>query len=199
MAAERILVVPRSYLGEFLAFRGFRPASAASPEAWMEAALFLPRPEMETDPSYKQIIPYILLRHEESVFRYRRTKRAGESRLHHLYSIGVGGHINPRDENLFTESHEVLEEAAMRELHEEMEVGTAPSLRHVGFINDDDSEVGQVHLGVVYEALLPNKQVKIRESALSRGEWVEIGRLQDGAEYETWSQFIISDYLLRER
>lgn len=58
---------------------------------------FLPRPQAEEDPSYRQIIPYALVRHAQKFFLMRRTKGGGEARLHNLYTLGVGGHINPED------------------------------------------------------------------------------------------------------
>ena len=57
-----------------------------------------PRPEMEEDPSYRQIIPYVVLTRGDEVLVLRRLKKGGEKRLHGLLSIGVGGHINPVDE-----------------------------------------------------------------------------------------------------
>ncbi len=192
---EKILVVPRKSLGEFIDFHGFKPVNDIQPENLLQEKQFLPRDAMETDPSYKQIIPYILLRNRNMVFRYWRTKRSGESRLHHLYSIGIGGHINPRDENLFTETDEILSEAAMRELLEEVHLENPSDLNHVGFINDDESEVGKVHLGVVYETWISPSELKIRESALGRGEWKSINELKDGVEYETWSGFVINQFL----
>lgn len=182
-------------MGSFLDFRGFRPQQGDDLTRWIETSDFKPRDKMENDPGFKQIIPYIMLRHHVSVFRYWRTKRAGESRLHHLYSIGIGGHIDQRDFNLFTGHDEVLHEAAVRELKEEVDVPPSFKLRHVGFLNDDETEVGRVHLGIVYEADITSSDVKIRESALSRGEWKPVHELNDGREYETWSRFLIEEYL----
>ncbi len=194
---EHVLVIPRLALDGFLPFRGFRLAESTDLAAWAPQCSFKLRAPMENDKSYKQIIPYIVLRSQGQAFRYWRTKRGGEDRLHHMYSIGVGGHINPRDENLFTDQHERLEEAAMRELREEIEFDQPVELSLVGLLNDDEVEVGQYHLGVVYEAHLPEPEVKLRESALGRGEWKPLDQLNDGVDYETWSQFVIDDYLLK--
>lgn len=197
MKEEHILVVPRSALEPFIHFRGFQNACDSRIEGWIEAGGFKPRPAMENDPRFKQLIPYILLRCGRQVYRYWRTRKAGESRLHHLYSLGIGGHIDWRDENLFVSSIDLLHAAALRELNEEVELAEMPELRHIGFINDDESEVGQVHLGIVYEAWLSSTDVKIRESALGRGEWISVDRLRD-VPYETWSQFLVAEYLSKE-
>jgi len=196
MAVEQILVVPRTALRDILPFRGFLPLGDYPLEAWLEARQFRPREEMETEPGFQQIIPYTILRHEDHVFRYWRTKRAGESRLHHLYSVGIGGHINSWDLNLFTSPGELMNEAATRELKEEIEVDSLERFDPVGFINDDETGVGRVHFGVVYEAWVESRNVQIRESALARGEWRPVRELQDGVEYETWSRFVIEEYLM---
>ncbi len=196
MKKENILVAPRAILEPFINFRGFKSSGDAPINEWLKQGIFKSRDEMESDPSYKQLIPYILLRHEDRVFRYWRTKRAGESRLHHLYSLGVGGHIDQRDENLFTPTDKLLDEAAMRELKEEVEIDSPESLKHIGFINDDESDVGKVHFGIVYEAWLGNDAIKTREGALGRGEWKAVDALSDVA-YETWSQFLVDEYLNR--
>jgi predicted NUDIX family phosphoesterase len=112
-----------------------------------------------------------------------------------LYSIGIGGHINPCDENLFTSQDEMIQEAAMRELREEVKVTDTVTLKHIGYINDDDSDVGKVHLGVVYEAWLDSPDVEINEQALGRGEWKPLHELLDGSEYETWSKFLIESLI----
>lgn len=195
MPKEEILVVPRAALGDFIDFRGFKQETSTPPEFWKDHFQFKLREEMERDPAHKQFIPYVTLRNKGYVFRYWRTKKAGESRLHHLYSIGIGGHINPRDTNLFTSEEEMIHEAAMRELNEEIKVQENVELKHIGYINDDESEVGKVHIGIVYEAWLPNQDIETSEQALGRGEWKPVEQLFDGAEYETWSTFLIEAML----
>lgn len=192
---EQILVVPRSQIESHLHFHGFRQVQEDFLEILLQHNAFKPRDVMESDPSFKQIVPYLLLRHEDQVFRYWRTRKGGESRLHHLYSIGVGGHINQRDENLFSSGQQIFREAAMRELQEELECVQTPELTWIGIINDDETEVGKVHLGLVYEAHFDNPTVRLREQALGRGEWKRLGELKDGVEYETWSSFLIEEYL----
>lgn len=194
---ELILVVAREKLESFLNFYGFKPVQGEKPSQWADAGSYKIRENMETDPSFKQIIPYIVLRHGSNVFRYWRKNKSGESRLRHLYSIGVGGHINPHDDNLFPETDEALTEAALRELGEEILLDTKPELHLIGFINDDRSDVGRVHLGIVYEAWVHHEDIKIREDkALSKGKWIPIDKLNIGRiQYEAWSQFVIDDYL----
>lgn len=195
MAEEHVLVIPRASLDGELPFRGFRPVKAETLAVWAPQCSFKPRAPMESDTTFKQIIPYIILRCGDDVLRYWRTKKGGESRLHHLYSLGIGGHVNPEDDNLLSQG-DLFHEGAMRELREEVELAHPVTLDLVGLLNDDDVEVGQYHIGVVYEAWLPDKSAHLRESALARGEWMPAHALNDGVEYETWSQFVIDDYLL---
>lgn len=195
MSEEQVLVVPRQTLGPFIDFRGFRDLSSPPPHDWLQYAGFKPRPAMETDAAYKQLIPYIILHSKDQVFRYRRTQKGGESRLHDLYSIGVGGHINPEDGMDAAPSSQWLEQAALRELNEEMDLKQNPSLQCIGFLNDDEVTVGVYHLGIVYEAHFPEPDLQLGEDALAAGEWLPVERLNDGAEYETWSQFVIDYYL----
>lgn len=190
---ELILVIPRQKFGAFLEFRGFKPVDGEPVDEWMKESSFQDRPTMETDPSHQQIIPYILLRYEDLVFRYCRTKKGGEARLHDMYSIGIGGHINPIDES--GSSADIIMKAAVRELEEEMHITQDVKLEHIGYINDDESEVGKVHLGFVMQAWLTNPDAAVREDALSKGEWVKQDNMLDGNEYETWSQLIIEGYL----
>ena len=100
---------------------------------------FEPRPAMEADPSFKQIIPYLVLRDGDRYFLMRRTRAGGDVRLHDRWSIGVGGHLNPGDED--------LDGGLRREWSEELVADFVPDFRFIGLLNDDTTPVGQVHLG----------------------------------------------------
>lgn len=190
--SEQILVVPTERLWETIPHhRGFQAGRIDLWERMADAWRFMNRTQAENDPGYKQLIPYIVLRHENQVFRYWRTKHGGESRLHHLYSIGVGGHINERDCNLFSQDRNMLYEAAARELQEEVSLGGTQPLHYAGTLNDDDTEVGQVHIGLVFLAEILGVRPQPREAALGRGEWIKADTLTDGVEYETWSLWLI--------
>lgn len=194
---ERILVIPRTALPAGLPSRGFMPCAVSTAQDLVRYRRFADRDKAEIDPSLKQVIPYLVLRSARLVFRYWRTKRAGESRLRHLYSVGVGGHINERDINLYSSSErEILVEAAMRELREEMNLPGDVSLEFCGLLNDDQTDVGSVHLGVVFVCEVDSSKVEIREKgALSRGEWLPPHMLWDGVLYESWSEILITEWL----
>lgn len=195
---EKILVVPRNTIRVALPRRGFLSCSATVVRDLLRHRQFIDRNQAETDPSLKQIIPYVVLRSERLVFRYWRTKRAGESRLRHLYSIGLGGHIDERDLNLYSLSEEeILAEATMRELREEADLPSHAWPEFCGLVNDDATEVGSVHLGAVYICRVDQSFVRIREKGtLSRGQWLAVEALKDDSAYESWSEILIDEWLL---
>jgi predicted NUDIX family phosphoesterase len=164
----------------------------------LSRAEFLPRDRAEADPAFKQLIPYSILRHGDDVFHYQRSAWGGERRLHGQRSIGVGGHINRSDVlPLWSDVTPIVEWARDRELAEEFDVASPGEARLVGFLNDDATEVGRVHLGVVYEYRLDHAEVQPREKRVHiHYGFVSIADLMARVtEYESWSQFIITQYL----
>jgi len=146
---------------------------------------FIPRPDAEEDPSYKQIIPYVVLRNGDKVFFTRRLKKGGEARLHGLLSIGIGGHINPVDE---TERSEVLMKGLERELDEEVSIEKRGELQPRGVINDDTNGVGSVHLGLCF-TLEVSGEVSVKETEKLEGGWMTVAELKENrAHAETWTQ-----------
>lgn len=146
---------------------------------------FRPRPEMEEDPSYRQIIPYVVLTRGDEVLVLRRLKKGGEKRLHGLLSIGVGGHINPVDE---AGRGEVLMRGLRREVSEEVEIESELSLEPVGVINEETNEVGSVHLGFMFRMEVSG-EVRVRETEKLEGLWVKKSELASLREQmEGWSK-----------
>lgn len=146
---------------------------------------FRPRPEMEEDPSYRQIIPYVVLTRGDEVLVLRRLKKGGEKRLHGLLSIGVGGHINPVDE---AGRGETLMRGLRREVDEEVEVEHELSLEPVGVINEETNEVGSVHLGFMFRMEVEG-EASVRETEKLEGLWVkktELAALRE--QMEGWSK-----------
>lgn len=147
------------------------------------AGEYRPRGEAEKDPSWKQIIPYLLMRDGGRLFLMQRTRAGGDARLHELWTLGIGGHLNPEDGGVLS--------GLRREFHEEMVADWDPEPRFVGLLNDDAALVGQVHVGVVFEADAAGRPLAIRETDKLSGEFVEPGAALRVYEYmETWSQFL---------
>ncbi len=194
---ERVLVVPGAELDRLGRFQGF----SAEADRYITALLvpelmqYRPRSEVEHDPSYKQIIPYVVFRCADAVFCYTRGKSQGEARLHRLRSLGVGGHVSEEDaeggKNL-----DAYESAMKRELDEEVEVASPGRILRVGLINDDSTPVGQVHLGVVHLFELEHPQVTAREEGLAEAGFVPLATIMTiRQEFETWSQICINSIL----
>jgi predicted NUDIX family phosphoesterase len=190
MSDELVLVVPTSdvieKLGGGAAWLGIRPAGAEDLAALIRASgRFLPRADMERDPSWKQVIPYPVLRDGGDWFLMRRTKAGTDPRLHDRYSIGVGGHVNPEDGGFDGDLALALE----REWHEELVVDFVPQFRFVGLLNDDTTPVGQVHLALVYEGDAAGRAVAIRETEKLSGAFVPTAEVAAVADrLETWSR-----------
>ena len=196
--AERILVVPSAALDRLGRFQGFSGEADRYLDALFlpEVARFKVRSDAEEDPSFKQIIPYVVFRSGDAVFCYTRGTSQGEARLHRQRSLGVGGHVEEADAD-GRATLDAYELALRRELAEEVEVGSPGHLRRVGLINDDATAVGAVHLGVVHLFDLDRPEVAPRESGLADAGFipvVELPALRD--RFESWSQICI-DALLR--
>ncbi|MCU0702899.1 MAG: phosphoesterase [Fimbriiglobus sp.] len=188
--SERVLCIPRSQLNAAGSFHGFRPTDSAFAAKLLNPASFSyrPRSEVETDPSYKQLIPYVVLRCEGEVFHYRRGGSGTEARLHAKRSIGIGGHINPSD------GTDAYTAGMLRELHEEVAIGTHTANPPIGFINDDSTPVGQVHLGVVHVFELSEPHATAREASIADGGFATVSMLLQASEqFETWSQFVLQE------
>jgi predicted NUDIX family phosphoesterase len=197
VSSERVLVVPGAELDRLGRFQGFSAEADRYLSALLvpELAQFRARSEVEDDPSYKQIIPYVVFRHADEVFCYTRGKSQGEARLHRLRSLGVGGHVAEADAD-GRATFEAYETAMRREMDEEVAVSTSGQMRRVGLINDDSTPVGRVHLGVVHLYELDQPRVEPRELGLADCGFVPLAELPALRErFETWSQICIDAFL----
>jgi predicted NUDIX family phosphoesterase len=148
---------------------------------------FRPRALVEDDPSWKQVIPYLVLRDRGNIFLMRRTRAGGDARLHERYSVGIGGHVNPVDRD--------VSGGLRREWAEELAADFEPEFRLVGLLNDDTDPVGAVHVGVVYGAEADGRPVAVRETEKLEGAFVaplDVTRVYD--RLETWSSLLF-DFL----
>jgi predicted NUDIX family phosphoesterase len=186
--AELVMVVKREDLAEWL--RDPEPALIRENLDALLAIIetrhfFLERPVAEESPQYKQIIPYVVIRHEETFFLLKRTTKQTEARLHHKLSLGVGGHINP--------DTPTIRAGLQKELDEEVFVDDPYQLELLGIINDDTTAVGSVHLGAVYLLHASTSAVRIRETEKMSGELVPRESLHAQREaMESWSQIVLT-------
>jgi len=191
---ERVLCFERKLFEKAGVFQGLS----------LEVAKYLPiftapdtttyrnRSEAEQNRDFKQLIPYVLIICQNKILRYRRGKGGGEKRLHGLFSVGIGGHLSEEDNELF--SHRLgYQEGMRRELVEEVgiDAGDEPP---IALINDDSTEVGYVHLGVVHIVRVNNDNVAGNRSGIVAPEFISFtDAVMDPAAYESWSRFCIEN------
>ncbi|HEX4665271.1 MAG TPA: hypothetical protein VH207_01620 [Chthoniobacterales bacterium] len=194
---ENVLVVRRSLFDELGSFDGLN----FEPQPYLDAILargnnyFLARATAENDPSHKQIIPYALLACGDRVLHYVRGKKAGEQRLVAKGSIGIGGHMNDEDESLFAWDEQAYRAGVEREVNEEVQIETLFEDRIVALLNDDTTEVGRVHLGVVHVFRLAEPKVQKREAMITNLAFLTKSELESQrASLETWSQICLDHF-----
>lgn len=195
LEVEQVMVVKTELFRQCGYFEGF----CDQPNRYLGTLLdanntqYLPRDQMELDPSYKQLIPYCIFQFfdpqgEVSLFQYRRGSGQGESRLHKKRSIGVGGHVSTLD----SDQHAPYRIGMQRELDEEVEIDAEYADQLVGLINDDQNEVGQVHLGIVHLFTVSQPNVVARETDIIEAGFLPVANLMDQFdEFETWSQICL--------
>src|ERR1700736_3586889 len=191
---ENVLVVKRALFDQLGNFHGLN----FEPRKYLDAILsrgnnfFLRRDQAEKDPSHKQIIPYALLTHGDKVLYYVRGKKAGEQRLVAKGSIGIGGHMNESDESLFALDEAAYRAGVEREVNEEIKIDTKFEDRIVALLNDDTTEVGRVHLGIVHVFKLAEPKVEKREAMITNLGFLGKDELLARREsLETWSQLCL--------
>ncbi len=198
-ATERVLVVPAELLRRLGYFQGFTGevdrylAEILSPEH----TSYRPRSEVEIDPGFKQLIPYVIFHHRDeqgrpTVFQYTRGTGQGEGRLHKKRSVGIGGHISTIDVAGDGEG-DPYQTGMRRELDEEVIVRTPYTAHCVGLINDDLTEVGRVHLGVVYRFDVERPAIEPREIDILESGFRPVDEiLAELTTFETWSQLCMT-------
>src|SRR5262245_25401594 len=195
VATEHVLVVPTPVFHRLGHFQGFCSDTDRYLRGLLDPAhtTYQPRSAMEQDPSFKQLIPYVIFRHRDAsgqtqLFQYTRGKGQGESRLHAKRSIGIGGHISADD----AAQESAYDEGMRRELDEEVVIDTPYRGKLVGLINDDETEVGRVHLGVVHVLDVDQPAARPRETEIIDACFRPVPELlADLARFETWSQICL--------
>ena len=192
---ERVLCFKRELLEDIGLFQGLNVEvdkylpSLTSPQN----ILYLNRSEAELDKRYKQLIPYVLVFCDGQILRYRRGKGGQETRLHGLFSVGVGGHISEEDHGLFSKQLG-YEEGMRRELKEELDVQSSLDMPAMALINDDSTEVGYVHFGVVHVARIPSQKLVGHRSGILAPEFVPVAEAVEHLEaYESWSALCLAN------
>lgn len=191
--AERVLGVPTARFHQVGLFQGFRPFDARVFDSLFDPAHleYRQRAAAESDPAFKQLIPYIVLRYGGQLFHYIRGQSGTETRLQAQRSIGIGGHISADDDATAADPYRA---GMLRELAEEVKLRSGYRETIFGLINDDSTPVGAVHLGVVHLFDLDGPDVRPREDAIHQAGFASIAELLTGIDqFETWSQFVLTE------
>lgn len=192
MARQLVLAVATDLvLGSGIS-QGFTRGSLEDVRPLVTAARYLPRDELEEDPRQKQVIPYVVLTYQDRVFAYRRGRGSSEKRLVALTSVGIGGHLEWSDDSLFGDALTGYLRGARREVEEEIVVSTTWTERVAGFINDDSSDVGRVHLGVVHVWDLAEPAVRPRERKIAGAGFKPTSSVAKLSDLEGWARYALA-------
>jgi predicted NUDIX family phosphoesterase len=187
-AAEEVLCVRREDIFPDGAWHGFVTENLDRHQAVIrDSHFFKPRAEVENDPSFQQIIPYVVFRHGDLYFLPHRLRASSERRLRKQYSLGVGGHINPADLG----AGDPILDGLKREWEEEVVYDGRFDARLLGFLNEDSSPVSKVHLGVVFLVDGDTPNIAIRETKKLAGELMPLEEMRRFyLAMESWSQIV---------
>ena len=185
--SEQVMVVATDALRPFFNATLIRDRADELLELIAERHTFIDRDVAERSPEWRQIIPYVVIRHGDETFTLTRTTKQTESRLHHKVSLGIGGHINP--------GHDLVD-GLQKELDEEVRIDGDYELQFVAILNDESTEVGRVHLGAVFFLDSAARHVVVLETEKMTGCWMSRAELAASREaMESWSQVIYDELI----
>ena len=187
-SSEQVLCVKREDIFPDGAWHGFVSDRLEERQAVIrEHHFFMARAKVEDDPSYQQIIPYVVFRHGDRFFLTHRLRASSEKRLRKQYSLGLGGHINPGD----LEGGDPIQDGLKREWEEEVSYDGSFEAKLIGLLNDESSPVSKVHLGVVFLVDGTSPNIAIRETDKLAGELLTLDEMRIYyLGMESWSQMV---------
>jgi len=196
---ELVFAIPTYELWKLLTYekKGLIKEDSEALQRIVQNGLFRKRSELEEDPSFKQVIPYAIISNNDSFYLFKRTSGQTEKRLHNKLSLGVGGHMNPGNPGELDEQYIINE--LKRELFEEVKLLNGcliDDIEFIGFINDDTIPVGRVHIGLVYNIHVSDRNVVINETDRMTADWIDKNDLAGFYEgMETWTKIIFDHYI----
>ncbi len=196
---ELVFAIPTVELWDLMTYKekGFIHGNSDVLKRIVQNGLFRKRNELEEDPSFKQIIPYAIISCKESFYLFKRTSKQTEKRLHNQLTLGVGGHMNPS--NSMEPEEKYLIDELKRELFEEVKLLNGcliEDIEFIGFINDDTISVSSVHIGLLYDIHVSNKDLYINETDKMSADWIEKPNLAEFYEgMETWTKIAFDYYI----
>lgn len=189
---EQVLVIPAKLAEALCNYKIFGPASPVLEKIILDNHSFRDREEAEKNYEFKQVIPYVVVKHRDRYLLSQRTSKQQETRLHNKYSIGQGGHINDMD---LTKGNPIAV-GMVREINEEFTLGETELCGVAGVINDNSNDVGRVHLGLVYMLTVKSDKLHVAEEGKHIARWATLIELLPHYDaMENWSK-IVMDHLL---
>ena len=157
------------------------------------AVIWIPRQEAENDSSVRQIIPYVLVTNFQGHFAcYQR--KGSESRLHGLWSCGIGGHVEACDRRKTLK--DTIEAGVLRELYEEFGGFKLNTVQNnvIGTIHEDQTQVGHHHIGIVYSVKISSERPLVPSAELHSFRWISSNDFKS-YDFETWTTLALSLHL----
>lgn len=186
MKDENVLCVPTEQMR--LAF----DLSLGSWQISMEELNRLPqcfekRALLEQDYTYKQLIAYALVFDDQGqVLTYQRC--GSEKRLKGIWSAGIGGHVTDEDRQITP--YNTLLQGLKREFSEEIGLELQDGdVELLGMINEEETEVGHCHTGVVFRVNVASGQMRF-DTEIGLPQWKNPEEL-DLEKFELWSTLSI--------
>jgi predicted NUDIX family phosphoesterase len=197
--SEEVLVVNNNYLQPYINNSGSSFISGNNDLIFnliLNKHLFMPRDLAEYDFEHKQVIPYLIIRNNNSYLLLQRTSKQSEKRLHNKFSLGIGGHINPESSD---HGNNLIIGGLYKELNEEVLINKPYDLKFIGTINDESNSVSRVHLGLLYELEVQSAEYEVLEKDKMSAQWENRDNLiQYYDRMETWSQIVCDNYIAPE-
>lgn len=184
---EKVMVVKTAFVESYFSTGSFITENISTFLDMVRANhSFVDRDYAEYASEYKQIIPYAVLINGTKYYLTQRLRKQTEKRLHGMYSIGLGGHINPKEELL----DDIIVGGMRRELYEEIGLKDFQVSACVGIINDHSADVSNYHIGLVYPIIVSD-DIHIKEVSKMTGEWASVKEVERRyEEMETWSKIV---------
>jgi len=161
--------------------------------------VIMQRALLETNSAFRQLIPYVVVKQGDKYLAYERSVSGGESRLHNLFSIGIGGHVDAvdavYDEKGVFQLTDTLRTGMYRELHEELGLTESDFLgmTTIGYLSKDVTPVDEVHLGIVLVAEVhADLVVSSKEDALNLAGFLAADELAK-LNLESWSETVVAE------
>lgn len=153
---------------------------------------YMEREEAENNPEYKQPIGYCAIVNPgfKRIFAYQRSQDGfeySEKRLMGKWSWGLGGHIEEKD----SKNSHPIQASLLRELNEEVWLNINKRPKLLGYINDDNDDVGRVHFGILYALDTSADFVKPKDSEIKKGKLATLKELE---EICSSPRFIVEDW-----